>query len=66
MSHDIRISARFRKEPDYSRLARALLQFLEDEAAATKPDVEPEGEGQDHDAVGAPVADGESVAEGQP
>jgi hypothetical protein len=31
VSHHVRITARFRKEPDYGRLARGLLQFLEDQ-----------------------------------
>jgi hypothetical protein len=42
MSQDVRISARFRKEPDYGRLARALLQFLEEQAEKEGSDLDQE------------------------
>ena len=56
MSHQIRISARFRKEPDYGRLARALLQFLEGEAEVEQAGADPEGHAEDGSAVSAPAA----------
>lgn len=45
MSNHVRISAKYRKEPDYGKLARALLLFLEQQAevegeVATRPDME--------------------------
>jgi hypothetical protein len=66
MSHDIRISARFRKEPDYGRLARALLQFLEDQAAAERTDNDPQSQAQDETPASGPIAEDDSAAEAQP
>lgn len=66
MSHNIHISARFRKEPDYGRLARALLQFLEEEeAAAHQADIGLEGQGHEQGAAAELARGGQPAAEGQ-
>lgn len=66
MNQDVRISARFRKEPDYGRLARALLQFLEEEAEKEKSDPDQERGSRPAAAATVDASEAETDGEDQP